>query len=384
MNKRAITAGVEPVPDFGSARTRHQRARAAGLDPDYWYPVEFVAKVKPGQVVEVVFWNKPIAVFRGEDGVLRAIDNRCAHRQLKLSEGKVVGCELACLYHGWRHDGQGNVSAVPHDLFGHRVPKTKLDHYPVREEYGLIWLFPGDPARSESQSIPVIPELADSAAWHCVPVDVTWRGHHSMIIDNVSDFTHAYLHRKYRPFTQARMTSLSVDDQQVAVSYRTQVGGNRFTEAFLDPHVDRGSIRLCYQYPYQWSDTGGKIKHWCFVLPVDERTTRCFFVFLFAPDLYRIPLLPVKLPRPLVTALLKVARRVYLLPLLDQDRVAIEAEQRAHERHHQAPIPEVNPAVTEFQRLTINKWAQYVGNADRPPARRSRQAATEDSSGDDL
>ena len=34
-------------------------------------------------------------------------------------------------------------------------------------------------------------------------------------------------------------------------------------------------------YPYQWSNTGDRIKHWCFVLPLDERTTRVFFLFYF-------------------------------------------------------------------------------------------------------
>ena len=49
-------------------------------------------------------------------------------------------------------------------------------------------------------------------------------------------------------------------------------------------------MELGYEYPYQWSDTGGKIKHWCFVLPQDERTTRVFFLFYF--DALKIPFTP--------------------------------------------------------------------------------------------
>ena len=40
-------------------------------------------------------------------------------------------------------------------------------------------------------------------------------------------------------------------------------------------------MELCYEYPYQWSNTDGKIKHWCFVLPIDGTTTRAFFLFYF-------------------------------------------------------------------------------------------------------
>ncbi|GLZ32396.1 3-chlorobenzoate-3,4-dioxygenase [Lentzea sp. NBRC 105346] len=345
-------------PDFANARTRHQKARSAGLHPDYWYPVEWDTAVRTGQVVEIVFWKRSIALFRGEDGVLRAVDDRCAHRQLKLSAGQVKGCNLVCLYHGWEHDGDGKIAHIPHDTFGKQVPKSRITSYPVQVRYGLIWIFPGNPSLAGEKSVPDIPEM--DARWPSVPVDATWHGHHSMIIDNVSDFTHAYLHEKYRPFSDPVLTRLESRDDKVFVAYRTKVGGDPKTELVLNPAIDRGSIELCYSYPYQWSDTGGKIKHWCFVLPIDERRTRVFFLFLFAPDAYRLPFTRIRMPLPLVRGMLRLAKRAYILPLLDQDRVAIEAEQEGHERYHDQPIPELNPAVQEFQRLTISKWEEAL------------------------
>jgi phenylpropionate dioxygenase-like ring-hydroxylating dioxygenase large terminal subunit len=44
-----------------------------------------------------------VALFRLSDGRLGAIENRCAHRQLKLSVGQVQGCTLTCRYHGWAY-----------------------------------------------------------------------------------------------------------------------------------------------------------------------------------------------------------------------------------------------------------------------------------------
>ncbi|HEV2371537.1 MAG TPA: aromatic ring-hydroxylating dioxygenase subunit alpha [Streptosporangiaceae bacterium] len=367
--------GSAPPPGFAQARTRHQRARSAGMDPDHWYPVERDSALRRGQVVEVTFWKRSIALFRGEDGVLRAVNNRCAHRQLALTEGRVVGCALTCMYHGWSHDGDGKVSHIPHERFGRPLPRTSIGSYPVQVRYGLIWIFPGNPELAASRPVPEVPELTGVDPWPCVPVDAVWNGHHSMIIDNVSDFTHAYLHRKYQPFVDATLTSLDSDDDRVRVSYRTKVGGSRMARLLIDPTVDTGSINLCYEYPYQWSDTGGKIKHWCFLLPIDERTTRAFFLFLFAPDLYRIPFLPVRLPRMLVTPLLRAARRAYIEPLLDQDRVAIESEQRGYERYHGALIPELNPAVREMQALTVKKWAGYADSTASLPAPTDRRSA---------
>ncbi|TMQ35638.1 MAG: Rieske (2Fe-2S) protein, partial [Planctomycetota bacterium] len=143
------TKATAAPPGFAEARNRRQKARAAGLDPDYWYAIEYERAVKPGQVVEVRFWNTSIALYRGRDGQLHALENRCAHRQLKLSLGHVEDCRLTCAYHGWSYDGDGHVVAIAHDLFNKPMLRVHVRSYPVRVRYGLIWVFPGDPALAE-------------------------------------------------------------------------------------------------------------------------------------------------------------------------------------------------------------------------------------------
>lgn len=112
------------------------------------------------------------------------------------------------------------------------------------------------------------------------------------------------------------------------------------------------------QYPYQWSNTDDEIKHWLFVLPIDERTTRTFFLFYFKS--LKIPLLPVRIPRFAMTTVLKIANRLLIGPLLAQDRFAVEAEQRGYERHWDAPPIELNPVVRAFQKVTVRKWREYL------------------------
>ena len=166
------------APSFEAAENRRQRVRAAGLDPNYWYAVEYDRAVEPGRVVEVKFWDTSIALYRGSDGRLRALENRCAHRQLKLSLGEVTGCSLTCAYHGWSYAEDGRLAAIPHDLFGRPMPSIRIASYPVRVRYGLVWIFPGDPALAETRRIPDIPELTGPQPWACVPIDFTWRAHH--------------------------------------------------------------------------------------------------------------------------------------------------------------------------------------------------------------
>ncbi len=352
------------VPEFSEARNPRQKARAAGLHPDYWYAVESDAAIKPGQVVEVTFWNRSIALFRGEDGKLRALENRCAHRQLKLSVGQVDSCNLVCSYHGWAYNEEGRVVDIPHELFGRSMPNLKVPSFPVKVRYGLIWIFPGNPALAEERGIPDIPELEGPNAWAYVPIEFTWRAHHSMIIDNVSDFTHAYLHRKYRPFVDAKLTRCEMQGDKVFVSYNTKIGTGKFSGLFVDREsVDTDSIDLCHHYPYQWSNTGGKIRHWCFVLPIDERTTRVFFLFYF--DALKIPFTRIRIPQWLMKPVLKIANAISIKPLLRQDGFAVEAEQQGYEMHFDAPLAELNPAVNLFQQLTIRKWEEHLASERR-------------------
>ena len=359
-------------PSFDEAKNTRQRVRAAGLDPDYWYAVEHSSALGARGVKEVVFWKRSIAIFRGDDGKVRAVENRCAHRQLKLSTGHVDGCNVVCPYHGWAYDGDGKVVDIPHDLFGRSFPKFKVGHFPVQERYGLIWIFPGDPALAEERSIPEIPELEGRDRWACVPVDFTWNAHHSMIIDNVSDFTHAYLHRRFRPFDDAKLTHLETIGDTVHLEYDTQVGRGRFSGLFVDRDaVDTNHMKLAYEYPYQWSNTDDQIKHWLFVLPIDERTTRSFFLFYFKD--FVVPFTKVRIPRQVMTPFLKIANETLVKPLLSEDGFAVEAEQEGYEQYFDAPLAELNPAVKAFQELTIRKWEAHLEKQGKTSLRRSRR-----------
>ena len=383
MNERApaqklISLGLKKSapPTFEEAKNRRQKVRAAGMNPDYWYAVEWSKSLSRGQVMEVKFWGKSIALYRDENGALHAMEDRCAHRQLKLSKGKVVGCNLVCTYHGWEYSGDGHCAKIPHDLFGNKMPNIQLGSYPVDERYGLIWIFPGEPALAATRKIPEIPELMGQSPWGTIPIDFVLAAHHSMVIDNVSDFSHAYLHRRSRPFTDAKLTKLESVGDAVRLSYETKVGTGAISGLFVDRgKTNTNAMDLAYEYPYQWSDTDGKIKHWLFVLPIDERTTRAFFVFYFHPDTLKVPLLPITLPKRVLHAVMRVAKEVLVRPLLSEDKFAVEAEQEGYETHFDKPIAELNPCVREFQDLTIRKWEEHLAKGQkRAPAPRVEEA----------
>ena len=354
---------TQPKPSFEDAQNRRQKARAAGLDPNHWYAVEHDTALKKGAVQEVKFWGRSVALYRDDNGRLHAVEDRCAHRQLPLSGGVVQGDRLVCAYHGWEYNGCGELVGVGHTLFGKSMPKCKLRHYPVKVRYGLIWIFFGDVERAAETRMPEIPELEGENRWECVPVDFTWRAHHSMIIDNVSDFTHAYLHRRFKPFTDAVLTRLETVGDVVELCYDTKVGGGSISSRFVDKkNIDMNAMTLAFDYPYQRSDTDGKIKHWCFILPIDETTTRTFFLFYF--DSFIVPFTKVKIPRRLMKPFLKISNELLIKPLLREDGVAVQAEQAGYEKHWNAPVFDLNPAVLAFQALIVRRWEGYLAGEE--------------------
>src|SRR5262245_48618170 len=117
--------------------SRRERTRGVGLSGNYWYAALVERTLRAGDVQEVRFWNTSIAVFRGEDGQVRAVEDRCAHRQLRLSRGDVVRNDIVCKYHGWKYNGEGRCVDVGHDLPGkqERLPKVCIRSYPVQVKY---------------------------------------------------------------------------------------------------------------------------------------------------------------------------------------------------------------------------------------------------------
>lgn len=101
----------------------------------YWHPVLAVGGLPERGVVAVRVAGRDIALFRTAEGGLGALEDRCAHRRLKLSVGRVVGDRLRCAYHGWSYtvDGRAESPGTP-------AMSACATSYACREAYGAIWI----------------------------------------------------------------------------------------------------------------------------------------------------------------------------------------------------------------------------------------------------
>ncbi len=140
--------------------------------------------------------DQPVVLFRTQGGEAVALEDRCCHRQLPLSLGRVVGDALQCGYHGLEFDRAGACVRVPGQT---KVPPdARVKSYPVVEKWNWVWIWMGDPASADSATIPDW-HWVDDPGWRTVkgnggtPLAVACD--YRLITDNLLDIAHlTYVH----------------------------------------------------------------------------------------------------------------------------------------------------------------------------------------------
>ena len=168
--------------------------RKTNIAPDFWYPIARARDLKAGKLLAAGFAGSPIVLARTKSGELLALEDRCAHRQVPLHVGVVAGNAIRCGYHGWEYNAQGKCVSVPY-LDRCRLKPNNVRHFPVREAYGLLFVFPGDAARAEATPFPYIPSASDPA-YKMRYLDRLIDCHYSFMHENLMDMNHQFLHRR--------------------------------------------------------------------------------------------------------------------------------------------------------------------------------------------
>ncbi|MGI9033525.1 MAG: Rieske 2Fe-2S domain-containing protein [Acidimicrobiales bacterium] len=164
--------------------------------PRYWYVACLSTELGRRPVGRTVL-DRPLVLFRDAGGRPVALLDRCPHRNVPLSLGRVDAGLLECRYHGWRFDGEGKCRAVPGLCTGTDAdadrPARRAPAFPATESGGFVWVFPdltAPPAR-EPLRFPCIDAPGYVTARRSLRVDATLHA----AVENTLDVPHtAFLH----------------------------------------------------------------------------------------------------------------------------------------------------------------------------------------------
>jgi phenylpropionate dioxygenase-like ring-hydroxylating dioxygenase large terminal subunit len=140
-----------------------------------------------------------------------------------LSHGEVVDGELECIYHGWRFSPEGDCTHVPYLGEHQKLPTCTIRRYPVREQQGFIWVFPGDPERLAAEGMAPLdlPEW-DHLNYIATVSIIDVEAHYSFLIENLMDMYHGRLHDDFQAWANPVLADLSESPGCVDVHYNAE------------------------------------------------------------------------------------------------------------------------------------------------------------------
>lgn len=265
----------------------------------------------------------PVVLWRDRQGVAHALEDRCPHRGVPLSDGHVDGDDLRCGYHGWRFAGDGRCTEIPGLPGAEDVPGRGARSYPVVEQQGFVWAWadPDTPPEGQPYRFP----HADDPAYLVAREAMVAKGPVHQVIENALDVPHtAFLHGGLfrRADTERRPVRCRIERTATAASchFEGEDVPKGLAGRLLAPgggqvqHVDRFLLPSITEVEYRLGDDAHVVLNGA-CTPLDDWTTVMHAVVQVRS---RIPGFVV---RPIFG---RIARRIF-----DQDAVVLARQTEA-------------------------------------------------------
>jgi len=160
-----------------------------------WYVIAFSHEITQAPLQRRIAGDM-VAIFRTADGEVIALADRCPHRGMPLSKGKVIDNVIQCGYHGIQYGKTGQCVKIQSQQ---SLPKAmSVRKYPVVETWQWVWIWPGDSTKADPALIPDHNKLGLGGAegWYSTPIlFMPLDSNSEMLHENLLDTTHiSFLH----------------------------------------------------------------------------------------------------------------------------------------------------------------------------------------------
>jgi phenylpropionate dioxygenase-like ring-hydroxylating dioxygenase large terminal subunit len=241
-----------------------------------WYVILESKELKKNKPLLIKRFNENLALWRDVTGQACCIADKCCHRGVSLSCGKIVDGKLECPFHGFLYDSEGKVKMIPANGRNRQVPESmKVLAYKTHEAYGLIWLWWGDEEKITQQPF----FFTELASLSYSTFKDHWGVHYSRAIENQLDVVHLpFVHRT----TIGRGNKTLVNGPVVTLE-------NDLLTFYVDNRIDDGNttplkpgeikdyeklFQLQFHFPNIWQNLiSDKIRAFAAFVPVDEENS---------------------------------------------------------------------------------------------------------------
>jgi phenylpropionate dioxygenase-like ring-hydroxylating dioxygenase large terminal subunit len=230
-----------------------------------------------------------LVLFRSH-GSVAVLQDRCIHRNVRLSRGRVDRGEIECAYHGWRFNAEGVCVAKPSCLASETCTKEEYDeregtharrvpHYSARVHQGDIWVTLADPAPA---FLP--PAVADGPEYVSFTLETIVDCPQLYVLENFVDCAHTnFVHAgtfRGAPSTRVRSEIRDTHEGVFVETFGESGLANpivkllltpdeaiRHTDEYLAPHT----VRVNYYF-----GTKRHVQSHAHCTPINDRTTKIF------------------------------------------------------------------------------------------------------------
>ena len=186
--------------------------------PNQWYPILESRQLRRNKPLGVTRLGERLVLWRGSDGNIVCMPDRCPHRSARLSRGKIRDGCIECPYHGLRFNAEGRCTMIPANGCDAPVPsgfdiRTEV----VREAHGVVWYWHG--SQQPAAELPWIAEIAElggnTVSFHYnAPVPQL------RIVENVFDFHHFnFVHRWTIPGVGPRVDDFTAEQHGDEITF---------------------------------------------------------------------------------------------------------------------------------------------------------------------
>ncbi len=314
---------------------------------DDWYVVceESALRSKP---IARTLLGTPIVVFRDSRGEVGALLDRCPHRNVPLSLGRVEGEDLQCGYHGWRFNREGRCTGVP-GLCGSASDKARrVESFATRVHAGFVWVY-ATPDEEPVREAYVVPHASDRR-YTTIRHVVDFEGTVHATAENALDVPHtAFLHKGlFRGDADRNEIEVVVTrhHDRVEAQYIGEPRPEGLIGKLLSPsggtveHFDRFMLPSIAQVEYRLGAESHVVAT-TMLTPVEDHLTR-----MFASVSFRMPI-----PGGLIASALKpLALRIVKQDVAMLKRQTETVKRFGGERYHSTEIDALGPAIGKLMR----------------------------------